>query len=353
MFSKHLLKLYRTSEPYHDRTKYIRLDKNERIKPFSKKIINDFKKISFSEILQTYPISKKLIKEIAKKEKINEKYINIIPGSDGGLKYIFELFAGEKSRAMGSIFPTYGMIEIYAKIYKYNFHKINFNENLNNNIKKLLKKVSFIYIANPNQPSGKYIKKSEILNIIRLAKKKNIFVVVDEAYIDFSGFKSISIFAKKFTNLIVLKTFSKSYGLAGLRIGYLLANEKFNKIFNSIRPSYDVSHFSIKIAEYFLKNEKIKKSYIKQVESSKKYLIKECKKRNLGFIDTKTNFFYIKVPNKQIKKMYKFMFANKVLIRTSFWEDFKKLDNSIRITVGDISMMKIFFKLFDKVYKKR
>ena len=51
--------------------------------------------------------------------------------------------------------------------------------------------------------------------------------------------------------------------------------------------------------------------------------------------------------------MYKFMFANKVLIRTSFWEDFKKLDNSIRITVGDISMMKIFFKLFDKVYKKR
>ena len=96
----------------------------------------------------------------------------------------------------------------------------------------------------------------------------------------------------------------------------------------------------------------IKNSYIKQVESSKKYLIKECKKRDLGFIDTKTNFFYIKVPNKQIKKMYKFMFANKVLIKTSFWEDFRKLNNLIRITVGDISMMKKFFILFDKVYKK-
>ena len=95
---------------------------------------------------------------------------------------------------MGSIFPTYGMIEIYAKIYKYNFYKINFNENLRNNIKKLSKKkVSFIYIANPNQPSGKYVNKSEILNIIRLAKKKNIFIIVDEAYIDFSGFKSISL----------------------------------------------------------------------------------------------------------------------------------------------------------------
>ena len=101
----------------------------------------------------------------------------------------------------------------------------------------------------------------------------------------------------------MLKTFSKSFGLAGLRIGYLIANQKFNKILNTVRPSYDVSHFSIKVAEYFLKKNEIKNSYVKQVQNAKKYLIMECKKRGLKFINTETNFFYIKVPNNQIKKI--------------------------------------------------
>ena len=66
------------------------------------------------------------------------------------------------------------------------------------------------------------------------------------------------------------------------------------------------------------------------------YGIDQYNKRIICHVTRFSPYFYIKVPNKQIKKMYKFMFANKVLIRTSFWEDFKKLDNSIRITVGDI-----------------
>ena len=176
---------------------------------------------------------------------------------------------------------------------------------------------------------------------------------MDEAYIDFSKFKSISSYIKKFHNLIILKTFSKSYGLAGLRIGYFIANKKLNKIINSVRPTFDVSHFSIKVAEYFLMNKQIRNSYIHEVKKSKKFLINECKKRNLKYIDSETNFFYIRIPNNQIKKIYKFMFKNKILIRTNFFENFKDLNNSIRITVGNIYLMKRFFKFFDKIYKER
>jgi len=358
MLLQHLKKLYRTAnwfgQTYYDRTKYVRLDKNERVTSFSKKIMNDIKGLVFSDILQTYPSSvEKLTKNISKKERVKKENINIIPGSDSGIKYIFEILSGGKKRAMASIYPTYGMLEIYAKIYRYKFVKIIPEKNLKIDIKKLFKhKLSFIYIANPNQPSGKYIEQEIILNIIKIAKKKNIFVVIDEAYIDFSKFKSTSPFVKKFNNLIVLKTFSKSFGLAGLRIGYLMASQKFNKILNTVRPSYDISHFSIKVAEYFLKKNNIMSSYVKQVQNTKKYLIAECKKRDLKFVNTETNFFYINISNNQIKKIYNFMFARKILIRTGFFDDFKNLNNSIRITVGDKETMRKFFYLLDKVYKK-
>ena len=243
------------------------------------------------------------------------------------------------------------MVEVYAKIYKYRLIKIN---DKNINIKKLFNnKLSFIYIANPNQPSGKLVQEKVIFDIIKKARNRNIFVLLDEAYIDFSKFKSISSYIKKFHNLIILKTFSKSYGLAGLRIGYLIANPRFNKILNCVRPTFDISHFSIKVAEYFLKNDKITKSYIAQVKKSKKYLIAQCKKRSLEFNDTEANFFYIKIPNKKIKKIYNFLFSKNILVRTNFQNNLKKLNNSIRITVGDISLVKKFFVFFDKVYKIR
>ena len=124
MFLQHLKNLYRTAnwlgQTHHDRIKYVRLDKNERVTPFSKKIINDVKGLIFSDILQTYPSSvEKLTKEISKKEKIKKENINVIPGSDSGIKYIFEILSGGKKRAMAAIYHSYGMLEIYAKIYRY------------------------------------------------------------------------------------------------------------------------------------------------------------------------------------------------------------------------------------------
>jgi histidinol-phosphate aminotransferase len=354
MIVQHLKNINRAWQTYYDRSKYTRLDKNERNIPFSKKMINDIRKFAFNDILQSYPSSfKKLTNEISKRERIRKQYINVIPGSDSGIKYIFEVLSGSKKRTMAAVYPTYGMLDIYAKIYQYKFIRIISEKNLITNIKRIFnKKLSFFYIANPNQPSGKYIDQKTILNIVKIAQKKNIFVIIDEAYIDFCKFKSISCFVKKFKNLIVLKTFSKSFGLAGLRIGYLIANQKFNKILNSVRPCFDVSHFSLKVAEYLLRKIDIKNSYVKQINKNKKYLIKECKKRDLKFVNTEANFFYIKMPNSQIKKIYNFMFSKKIIIRTGFLNDFKNLNNSIRITVSNEATMRKFFILLDKIYKR-
>lgn len=352
MINSHLKKINRTSNYNFDRSNYLRLDRNERTIPFSKKTLEEFKKNISSDIIQSYPMEINTLKTLlSKKEKINKKYINIIPGTDTAIKYLFEIFS-DKKKSIASIYPTYGMIDVYSKVYKYKLVKVNLDKNKIDLEKFFKKKVSFIYIANPNQPSGKYIVKNNILKIIKKAKKKGIYVIIDEAYIDFSDFKSIALYVKKFENLIVLKSLSKSFGVAGLRIGYMIANKKVNQILNTVRPIYDLSSFSIKVAEYLLKNIKIANSFINEIKSVKEKLIEECKKRKLKFESTQTNFFYILLPGKKIKKIHNYMFKNKILIRSNYLGPFKNYSNSIRITIGSEKQMVKFFTFFDKIYRR-
>ena len=297
MISNHLYKIKRTSNyDFLNRKKFIRLDRNERNFPFSKKVLKELKKTIGNYSLQAYPADKKkLIVKLALSEKLNAKYIEIVPGADSALKYIFELFSFNKS-SLSSIYPTYGMIDIYAKIYKSKLNKVQ-NNKKNFDFKSYFKpKTKWIYIANPNQPDGKIILKENIIKILKKATQKKILVVVDEAYIQFSTQNTLTSLVKRFSNLVILKTFSKFPGLAGLRIGYIAANPKFIKVFNTVRPIFDISSLSISIAEYFVKNRNSENLYIQEIKRSKNYMINQCKKRKLNFINTETNFFYIKIP---------------------------------------------------------
>ena len=89
-----------------------------------------------------------------------------------------------------------------------------------------------------------------MIKILKIANKFKKIIIIDEAYLDFSDQKSLAPFVRKFKNLIVLKTLSKNVGIAGLRFSYMLSNPNLSKIINAFRPPYDISHFSIKAAEY-------------------------------------------------------------------------------------------------------
>jgi histidinol-phosphate aminotransferase len=350
MISPHLYKIKRTSNyDFLNRNTFLRLDRNERNFPFPKKIIKDLRKVITNYSLQAYPGDKqKLITKIASLEKINSGYIEIVPGSDAALKYIFELFSFNKC-SLSSIYPTYGMIDVYSKVYKAHLYKIRKNPKNFNHKDYFIKNIKWIYIANPNQPDGEIISLNNITKIIKKAKKENITVVIDEAYISFSKQASLIGLVKKFKNLVVLKTFSKFPGLAGLRIGYIASNPKFIKVFNTVRPIFDISSLSICIAEYFIDNKKISESYIKEVKLSKKYMIQECKKRNLNFINTETNFFYIKIPPLKLKKLHQTLMKNKILVRSHLLGNFKFINNTIRVTLAQKEVLKKLFTILDKI----
>ena len=152
--------------------------------------------------------------------------------------------------------------------------------------KHINNKVALITLANPNSPTGTIINKQKILDIIKKAQKYNIPVLIDEAYYGFYNYSFIREI-NKFKNLIILRTFSKSYGLAGLRAGYLISNETIIKELFKFKPMYEINSIACKVLEIFLKHKDLEKSFIKEVLDGKNYFQKELDKLNLKYLDTK------------------------------------------------------------------
>ena len=329
------------------RNLYKRLDRNERNYPFDKKILSKLKKKITDYNLQAYPDQKlELIKKISKIENLSSNFIEIVPGSDGALKYLFEVFANKKKKInrVSFLYPTYGMVEVYSNIYKFktlkirkNYSKKVFIEKFNNS------NLDFAYIANPNQPDGEMINEKDIIMLLKAFKRKKTFLIIDEAYVDFSGSASLSKLVKKNWNLIVIKSFSKSLGIAGLRVGYIISSPIFLRLFNSVRPIADTSSLSIVIATELLNNLNYKKKYISDISQARNYFIKECLKLKVKILDTKTNFLHMVFETNKRNKIYKKMKTKNFLVRKNTLSNGINKIQTIRVSLSDKKTMKYFF----------
>ncbi len=352
MYNKKILNLERNYEIDFDRRKFLRLDSNERVIPFSRNELSKFKKYLNDFSIQSYPSYRKEVKKlISKKENLLIENFTLTPGIDLTLKYIFDTFLNKKGNIL-TLYPTYGLIDVYANIYQKKLTKIYENNISKLNDPKILKNVNIVYLANPNSPSGKSLPKKILQNFIRKCAKKKIIVIIDETYVHFSKFKSLKDYINKFKNLIILRTFSKYYGLAGLRIGFIISNKKTIKYLNNIRPPNDLNHISLEILKNLLKT---KDNYLEEIKKSKKYIIKIANKMNLNFELTDCNFFHIYFKNSDIRFISKKFFNNKILIKSIFL-NYSKFSytgprNSIRVTIGSNKQMVYFFNILKKILK--
>ena len=351
-FFKILKKINRKKNNLINRDKYLRLDKNEMTSSLSNYFLNQIKKNIDSHTLTTYPEVKKIYALIAEKNNVNEKSIIVTAGSDIAIKNCFELFVKKNSYII-TAFPTYGMVDVYSKLFQAKQIKISFDKNLelktNYLIKKINKKISLIIIANTNSPTGKIVRKSEIIKILNITKKKNIYVLIDECYFDYSK-QTYANLTKKYQNLIISRSFSKS-GLAGCRIGYLISNIKTSQLLYKFRPLYEISNFSVKALELFFKY-KISEKYSHEVEKGKKILIKYFKKKNINFFQSNTNFMLIALDSKKnIEIISKHLKKSNILFTVE--KNIPHHKFIIRFTLGPTKEMKYLINKLNYIYEKK
>ena len=299
------------------RYKKIRLDKNERLSNFESYFINKIKNKINSNYLNAYPEIEPIYNILSKNLKIDKEMLVLTAGSDMAIRNCFELLVRSQDRII-TIFPTYGMVNVYAKLFGANQVKIKFNKKFELDINKLIRKINYktklIIIANPNSPTGTIISNKQIVNILKKAKQFNCYVLIDEAYYGFYN-STVLPYLKKFSNLIISRTFSKAYGLAGCRVGFLIANKTIARRLYKFRPMYEINSFSVLIIKEILKSKIIFKKYVKETKKGKKYLIENLSKLGFSYHNTYTNFLLVDFKTSRLKmKVWNYLKRKNILI---------------------------------------
>ena len=213
----------------------------------------------YPQINKFYSFLSKLINE--KKEKIL-----ITEGCTGGIKQLIESYAGNGSNIIVA-YPTFILYSVFAKLYNVRLKKVLYNKELklttNSFIKNIDKKTSIVFLTNPGAPNDFVLSKKEIEKICRVCKKKKIIVALDDAYFPYYDL-DLAPLVKKFDNLIVLRTFSKYYGLASLRVGYIIADKKKINYLTKFRGGYEINTPTIQISKEILNN---KSFFVKKKEN--------------------------------------------------------------------------------------
>tara|TARA_B100001939_G_C16853316_1_gene578471 strand:- start:343 stop:1068 length:726 start_codon:yes stop_codon:yes gene_type:complete len=211
----------------------------------------------------------------------------------------------------------------------------NFTVSVEDILKKVTKRTKIVFLANPNNPTGTYVKKSD-LQFLRKKLRKNILLVVDDAYFEYVKQKdylpALRIF-KNNKNVVMTRTFSKIYGLAGLRIGWGYGSKDIIYALNKIKPPFNVSRPALFAASAAIKDNAWLNKEIKHVNKWNKKMFDEFKRMKVETNKSYSNFLLVNFDRVNINssKVFKLLAQTGILVRKM---DVYGIKNSLRITIG-------------------
>jgi len=334
-------------------TGWIKLNTNENPYPPPRVILDELK-MAINEKLRLYPDPngkdlRKMISSVLLVEKqtlTNPNNIFIDNGSDGILENIMKTFINQGDEVI-YFYPTYGMYKTLSLIYKAKKIEIKLNDDFSIPDSAYSLKGKLIFINSPNNPNGKVFSNEDIAKI---CKNFQGIVVVDEAYGDFCQTSSLPLL-KEFKNLIVVRTFSKSFSLASMRIGYAVADNEIIKAMNKVRLPYNVSYLSQIAAISCIKHrDQIFKQNEKIILERKRLMEVLSKYNGVSVEPSDANFIFVKFSDKSI--CLKFIWdlkEKKVLVRHISKPG---LYQYMRITISTPEDNNKFLEIFDEISKK-
>ena len=289
----------------------------------------------FENGINRYPDNKhKNLKTVISKNKnINVNQVVFGNGTDEILDLIVRVFCNPNKDKIITLPPTYGMYDVIAKTNGVENIEIPLKSDFSIDTDKILdlktSNIKILFLCSPNNPTGNSFEINVLDNLI---KKFNGIVVVDEAYIDFSSQKSLTNLIDKYENLIITQTMSKAYGMAGIRLGMGISNNKIISYINKIKPPYNVNTLTEnKALEELNKIDEVKKN-IDLVLNKRKLLLSSLEK--LDFVEkiykSDANFLLVKVDNADLR--YNQLLEKGIIVRNRSNQPL--CQNCLRITIG-------------------
>ena len=308
--------------------------------------------------LDKYPDGKSqnLRSAISKTYKCNSDKIICGAGSDEVIQMICQLFLNPKDEV---VIPEYSflMYKIYSKIVgaKIVFAKeINFKVSVKHILKKITKKTKIVFIANPNNPTGTYLTKDEVLDLRKKLNKK-VLLVIDDAYAEYMKNKDYSSgldLFKNRENVFILRTFSKIFGLASLRVGWGYGSKKIINAMKIIKPPFNVNGVAQLAAIESLKDKKFINKSIKHNLFYSRKIKKFLETYNIYSNEVSANFLLLNFEKCRYsaKFFYKKLKIKGIILRST--EDGYNIKNKLRLTIGSKKENLKFIKVAKNILKK-
>lgn len=282
------------------------------------------------------PLQRKLKQQISLLKGVPEGSIFLGNGSDEPIDLLIRAFCEPGRDTMVTLDPTYGMYEVAANTNNVECRKVLLNEEFQMDLPAVKAAVTpqtkLIFLCSPNNPTGNLLRKEQMLS---LAEWFHGIVVVDEAYIDFAPGHSLLSGLANYPNLVVLQTFSKAWGLAGIRLGMAFASESIIAILNKIKYPYNVNVLTQKVALEMLGSVQQHDQWVDELLTGRDMLSNQL--RTLPYVrkvfPSDANFLLLRVDDPL--SVYRYLMQNGIIVRNR--HSVSLCAGCLRITIGSPS----------------
>ena len=324
--------------------RYIKLNTNESPFPPSPRVSQVLNEDKIRDLnLYSDPTLSELTEAIANALGVCTQNIFCGNGSDDVLAFSIMAFCGRGGQLVCPDI-SYSFYPVFAQLFGVNLTQIPLREDFTVGIQDYIGLKKNIVIANPNAPTGLALPASELERII--ASNPDNVVIIDEAYVDFAQESCVPL-VKKYDNLLVTQTFSKSRSLAGLRVGYAVGSEALIADLNKIRYSfnpYNLNSLSIAAASAAIADRAYYDRCVREVVRVREQTKSALARLGFDVLDSRTNFVFARHPKKDARLLYEALKENGVLVR---YFDQPRIDGWLRISVGSEEQMRAMLTILE------
>ncbi|MFS8501764.1 MAG: histidinol-phosphate transaminase [Caldicoprobacter sp.] len=334
-------------------TEVIKLASNENPLGCSPKAVEAI--IKWTQEVSLYPDGNctELKGALAQRLNVEPEQLLFGAGSDQILEIIAQTYINPGDTAI-TCWPSFSRYEAAIQVMDGRMIRIpltrDYRFDLNGILNSITDTTRIIWICNPNNPTGTIITAEELRAFLEKVPQ-NVLVVLDEAYYEYARCgdypESIELL-KQYNNVIILRTFSKAYGLAGLRIGYAISNKEIIELLNRVRGPFNVNAAAQAAALAALDDQEFVQRSIQINQEGKEYLYQAFEEMGLEYIPTHTNFIMVNVGRNSLE-VFRDLLYKGVIIRSG---DIFDMDNWIRVTIGTPQQNRRFIEALKEVLKR-
>lgn len=326
---EHVTKINRLSK--------LRLDLNENLVGWPAELLHELLSTITPDDLSAYPETYALQSSIARCHNVSSAHVLVTAGSEMAIRYVFEAYLGVGCELL-ILDPSFAMFEVYGRLFEAAVVKVPFDTSLkvamSDVLGRLTSRTRVVAIANPNNPTGTVFCVDDLLMLLTRAAAIDCLVLIDEAYFYFYK-DTIAPMISQFDNLIVTRTFSKAFGLAGVRLGYALAAPEVIAAASKLQPIDHTNVLAVKLGTYAIQHEELAWDYAQEAAAGRTYLVAELRALGLTVVECHGNFILVDAGSERSE--FILLLQQQVLLGANVRLPFA--NNYLKVTVGPVRQM--------------